>query len=169
MIYFILYLFMEILLSVEIASQIGGLNTFLEVVLTVLIGVFIIKNFKYNLASTMQDFSTGGISLNQLKSRNIFPVVGAILLIIPGFLTDFIGILFQFTFFTDFLTKKESNSANFGNKFGADFGEHSKTSFQTSFQNKDFKTSFKKDEKTEFKYDDDIIDVELSIKPNLDK
>jgi len=160
---------MEILLSVEISSEIGGLNTFLEVALTVLVGIFIIKNFKYNLASTMQDFTTGGISLNQLKSRNIFPVVGAILLIIPGFLTDFIGILFQFAFFTDLLVKKDSNHTGFGNQFGTDFGEHSKADFKTSFQAKDFKTEYKKDEKTDFKYDDDIIDVKTSDKPSLDK
>ena len=141
MIYFIIYLLLETLFSVEISSQIGGLNTFLEIVLSVIIGIYIFKNLKYNLVSTIQDFTTGGIDINQLKSRNIFPIVGAILLIIPGFLTDSIGLLLQFSFFTDLLIKKV-NTPN------THFDD---VEVQDSFQDKNYKPNFK--------YDDDIIDV----------
>lgn len=40
MIYFLLYLLFEVLLSVEIASIIGGLNTFLEIIVSALLGIF---------------------------------------------------------------------------------------------------------------------------------
>jgi len=151
MIYIIIYLLLETLISVEISSQIGGLNTFFEMILTVLIGIFIIKNFKHNLFSTMQDFTTGGIDINQLKSRNIFPMVGAIFLIIPGFLTDFIGVLFQLSFFTDLLVKQRPNPFEYKTEF--------KT--QENFQNMHFQGEFNKSDKKDFKYDDDIIDVEI--------
>lgn len=138
---------METLFSVEISSQIGGLNTFLGIVISVIIGIYILKNLKYNLASTIQEFSTGGIDINQLKSRNIFPIVGAILLIIPGFLTDSIGLLLQFSFFTDLLTRK----AHTPNTHFDD------VEIQDSFQDRNYKPNLK--------YDDDIIDV----KKDLDK
>jgi 2-isopropylmalate synthase/UPF0716 protein FxsA len=108
-IYLIVYLFLEVLISVEISSQIGGLNTFLEILLTALIGIYILRNFQQSLFFNVTEFMGGGISLNQFKSRNIFPFVGAILFIIPGFFTDIIGLLFQFSIFTDLITSSEND------------------------------------------------------------
>lgn len=148
MIYFFIYLLLETLISVEVSSQIGGLNTFLSFILTAFVGVLIFKNFKQNMFSTLKDFQAGGIDVNQLKSRNIFPLLGAILLIIPGFMTDFIGVLFQLSIFTDLLVKKGFKNSNFE---GA-YQNKPQEKYRESFQNHEYKQGFK--------YDENIIDVE---------
>lgn len=109
MIYILVYLFIETLVSVEISSQIGGLNTFLEMILTAGIGIYILRNFKQSLFFNVTEFMGGGISLNQFKSRNIFPFVGAILLIVPGFFSDILGLILQFSIFTDLITSSEDD------------------------------------------------------------
>jgi UPF0716 protein FxsA len=102
MIYFLFYLFVEILFSVEFASLIGGLYTFLEVILSALIGFALIGSFKETLLFNIAELMSGGITLGQFKSRNVFPFLGAILLMLPGFFSDLIGLLFQISFLTDF-------------------------------------------------------------------
>jgi UPF0716 family protein affecting phage T7 exclusion len=103
MIYFLLYLLVEILVSVEFASAIGGLYTFLEVILSALIGIALLGTFKETLLFNIAELMSGGITFSQFKSRNVFPFAGAVLLIIPGFFSDIVGILFQFSILTDFL------------------------------------------------------------------
>lgn len=106
MLYFLLYLFLEVLLSVNISSAIGGLATFFEIIFTALIGIAILINFRKTLVENMSAVSYNCIDLEQFQRLNLFTLFGAILLIIPGFLTDIIGILMQFSVFTSMLVNR---------------------------------------------------------------
>jgi len=106
MIYFLVYLFLEVLLSVNISSAIGGLATFFEIVASALIGVAILVNFRKTLFENMTAVSYNCIDLEQFQKLNLFTLFGAILLIIPGFLTDIIGILLQFSVFTSMIVNR---------------------------------------------------------------
>lgn len=106
MIYFVVYLFLEVLISVNISSYIGGFMTFFEIVLSAFIGIAILVNFRKTLAQNMTAVSYNCIDLKQFQSLNLFTIFGAILLILPGFLTDFIGILMQFSVFTTMLVNR---------------------------------------------------------------
>lgn len=106
MIYFIIYLFLEVLLSVNISSYIGGLMTFFEIIISAFIGIAILVNFRKTLAENMTAVSYNCIDLKQFQSLNLFTIFGAILLILPGFLTDIIGILMQFSVFTTMLVNR---------------------------------------------------------------
>jgi UPF0716 family protein affecting phage T7 exclusion len=105
-IYFLIYLFVEIVLSVEIASQLGGLITFLEVIVTAIIGFFIFRSGGFIVLSNLSRVARGNSDLNSFEKDTLFPFLGAILLIIPGFLTDIIGILLQFGFIKNSLKEK---------------------------------------------------------------
>lgn len=76
MIYFIVYLFLEVLLSVNISSYIGGLNTFFEIILTAFIGISILVNFRKTLVENLTckdgaDMLLGqGILANELFTNN---------------------------------------------------------------------------------------------------
>ncbi|WP_295052094.1 FxsA family protein [Sulfuricurvum sp.] len=96
MIYFLIYLFLEVSLTVEIASRIGGLATFLEIVGSAFFGIFILMNFRHALAENLDALRTRQIDMQGFSNRNILGLLGAILLILPGFLSDVIGILMQF-------------------------------------------------------------------------
>lgn len=103
MIYFIVYLFLEVLVSVNISSAIGGLMTFIEIILSAFIGISILVNFRATLSENIAAVSRNQIDLQEFQSLNLFTLIGAILLIIPGFLTDIIGVMLQFSVFTTML------------------------------------------------------------------
>ena len=99
MIYFIVYLFLEVIISVNISSAIGGVATFFEILISAFIGLMILANFKATLRENFMAVSYNCIDLQQFQSLNLFTIIGAILLIIPGFLTDILGALLQFSIF----------------------------------------------------------------------
>ncbi|MCK4974039.1 MAG: FxsA family protein [Sulfurimonas sp.] len=100
MIYFVVYLFLEVLISVNISSAIGGLATFFEIILSAFFGISILINFRKSLLENMNAVSYSCIDLEQFQRLNLFTILGGILLIIPGFLTDTVGILMQFSALT---------------------------------------------------------------------
>ncbi len=134
MIYFLVYLFLEVIVSVNISSYIGGMMTFFEIIGSALLGIAILVNFRKTLKENLTAVSYNQIDLQQFQSLNLFTLIGAILLIIPGFLTDIIGLLMQFSVFTSMLV----------NRFH----------IKSSNQNTDFKQN-------NIKKDSDVIDVEI--------
>ena len=137
MLYFVLYLFLEVMISVNLSSQIGGFNTFLELMLSAFVGFVLLVNFRATLMENMQAFSMQKIDVQEFQRLNIFAVLGAVFLIIPGFLTDIIGVLLQFSVITKMLV----------NRFTAKSTKQNSTRYtQTQIH----------EEK-----DDDVIDVEI--------
>jgi len=106
MIYFLIYLFLEVVVSVNISSAIGGINTFLELILSAFIGISLLVNFRTTLSENMRSVSMQRIDLQEFQRLNIFVILGAFLLIVPGFLTDIIGVLLQFSVFTKMLVNR---------------------------------------------------------------
>jgi len=137
MLYFVLYLFLEVMISVNLSSQIGGFNTFLELIFSAFVGFVLLVNFRATLMENMQAFSMQKIDVKEFQRLNIFAVLGAVLLIVPGFLTDIIGVLLQFSVLTKMLV----------NRFTAKSTQQNSTRYtQTQIH----------EEK-----DDDVIDVEI--------
>ena len=113
MIYFVLYLFLEVIISVNISSAIGGLMTFAEIMMSAFIGMSILVNFRKTLVENLTAVSYNCIDLEQFQKLNLFTLIGAIFLIIPGFLTDIIGMLMQFSVLTSmFVNRYNVKSAN---------------------------------------------------------
>jgi len=135
MIYFLLYLFLEVIVSVNISSAIGGLNTFLEIVFSAIYGLYILSNFRNTMMENLQAVSYAQIDLEEFQKLNIFTIIGGILLIIPGFLTDIIGLLLQFSAITTMLV----------NRYNMKKKTHDFEQFDT----------------TRYKGEDDVIDVEI--------
>lgn len=93
MIYFLAYLFCEVLVTVEIASRIGGVWTFVEFVLSAMAGIAVIANFRHALAENLVSLQMRQIDVRVFSNRNLMGLGGAALLIVPGFVSDTIGIL----------------------------------------------------------------------------
>jgi len=106
MLYFLLYLFLEVIVSVNISSSIGGLSTFVEILLTAFIGISILVNFRRTLVENMRAVSLSCIDLEEFQKLNLFTLIGAILLILPGFLTDIFGALLQFSVITSMIVNR---------------------------------------------------------------
>ena len=93
MIYFLIYLFLEVMITVEVASRIGGFAMFSEIMVSALIGMAILFNFRTTLLSNVMELKERRISANGFYKRNLLSLLGAILLILPGILTDIMAVI----------------------------------------------------------------------------
>jgi UPF0716 family protein affecting phage T7 exclusion len=95
MIYFIAYLFVEVMLTTQFASFFGGFAMFGEIVLSAFIGIIILFNFRTTLVLNIMELKERRVDTNGFYRRNLLSLLGAILLILPGVLTDVIGLSLQ--------------------------------------------------------------------------
>ena len=148
MIYFFVYLFLEVMISSTISGSIGGLNTFFEILLTAVIGISILKNFKHSLMESITKARSGKITQEEFIKANVGKAIGAVLLIIPGFFTDIIGVMLQFGFLVIIFSKIfkfkppiDPTSTRHPNNFEYDYSKYNNTNYKGK--------------------DDEIIDVEI--------
>ena len=89
---------LELYLLVKVGGQVGALNTVCLIFLTAIIGLYFAKQ------QGLQTLKSGVINLYQNKApiyemiTGISIALAAFLLIVPGFLTDFIGFLLLIPF-----------------------------------------------------------------------
>ena len=114
---------LEIFLMIKLGSKIGALNTLLLIFLTAIIGIYFAK------LEGIKTIQSGFINIYQNKAP-IYEIlsgasiaIAAMLLIVPGFITDFIGFLLLLKptrkiIINNFLSKKNNNE-----KYNKDFIE----------------------------------------------
>ena len=113
---------LEIFIMIKMGAKIGALNTIALIFLTAIIGVYFAR------LQGLQTLKSGMISLYQNKVP-VFELlsgasigIAALLLIVPGFFTDFIGFLLLIPF-----TRKIIFSIALKNKKGVDKNNRSNT------------------------------------------
>ena len=109
---------LEIFLMIKIGSKLGALNTIALIFLTAIVGVYFAR------LQGLQTLKSGMISLyqNKVPVKELLSgasiAMAALLLIIPGFFTDFIGFLLLIPFTRKIIfnialkNKKEVNAKN---------------------------------------------------------
>ena len=96
----------EIYLFIKIGSQIGAFNTVLLILVTAIVGVGYARYEGYNTLKTgMSQLVKNELPVYELISGATL-AFAALLLIIPGFATDLIGILLIVPFTRKFILKK---------------------------------------------------------------
>jgi len=84
----------EIYLFIKIGSQIGAFNTVLLIFLTAFVGLIYVRYEGFNtLKSAIGQVVKNEVPIFEIMSGAAL-VVGAFLLILPGFLTDVLGLIF---------------------------------------------------------------------------
>ena len=123
LIYIICLTIIEIYLFISIGSEIGAFTTILLIFLTAITGVY------YARYEGLKTLKSGFIQLskNESPSYEILSGAGiafaALLLIIPGFLTDLMGFLLIFPFTRKMIFKKFSKKFKDEKNFKKDFIE----------------------------------------------
>tara|TARA_Y100000992_G_C21127253_1_gene424853 strand:+ start:142 stop:570 length:429 start_codon:yes stop_codon:yes gene_type:complete len=111
-IYVICLAIIEIYLFIEIGSEIGAITTILLIFTTAVVGIYYAK---YEGLKTLKSGFTQ-LSKNEPMGYEILSgasiAFAALLLIIPGFLTDIIGFLLIFPISRKFIFKKISKKFN---------------------------------------------------------
>ena len=102
----------EIYLFIKIGSQIGAFNTISLIFLTAIIGIYYAKYEGLNtLKSAIKQTVKNEIPIYEIVSGAAL-AFAAILMIIPGFLTDIVGLLIIFPWTRKFFLKKISKRNN---------------------------------------------------------
>ena len=106
----------EIYLFIKIGSQIGPLNTIMLVFITAFLGLIYARYEGFNtLRSGVSQLVKNEIPINEIISGAAL-TFAAFLLILPGFLTDFIGLLIIFPLTRKLIFKKVSNKQSSNNQ-----------------------------------------------------
>ena len=110
--------FVEIYLFIKIGSQIGAFNTISLIIITAVVGLYYAKYEGLNtLRSAVSQLVKNEIPINEIISGAAL-AFAALLMILPGFLTDAIGLLIIFPwtrniFLKKITIKKKNNNKNF--------------------------------------------------------
>ena len=98
----------EIYLFIKVGSQIGALNTILLILVTAVVGIWYARYEGFNtLRSGMSQLVKNELPLYEIVSGAAI-AFAALLLILPGFATDIIGILLVFPFSRKIILRKYS-------------------------------------------------------------
>ena len=110
----------EIYLFIKVGSQIGALNTILLILVTAIVGIWYARYEGFNtLRSGMSQLVKNELPLYEIVSGAAI-AFAALLLIMPGFATDIIGILLVFP-----ITRKIILS-RYSKKYSPKKGDHKK-------------------------------------------
>lgn len=87
------YLFLELYFSLSVGEDIGFLWSVIWIVTTFFIGMGLLKNAHITLMKNMQSVSLGKLNAQSFHDASLSYFVGAMLLIIPGVFSDFLGVM----------------------------------------------------------------------------
>ena len=91
---FIIIPIIEISIFITIGSNIGILNTIAIILITALVGIFLVRRQGIKLLFDAQKNLSQGIMPTEEIKGGIFLLISGLLLITPGFFTDCIGFVF---------------------------------------------------------------------------
>lgn len=134
-----LYVYIEISIFIQVAHVLGVLLTLILVIFTSVIGMSLVRNQGFKNFLLMQQKMATGESPAAEMIKSVSLIIGGILLIIPGFFTDFLGLLLLFPPVQKLLTLKLMPHLRFNRMPGGGFstGPGNGETFDGEFQRKD--------------------------------
>ena len=105
MLYFLIFFFLEIFVTIEVGAYLGGFMTILEIIFSFILGMLFLQSLKVSFIETMMNMARNNISKELILVGNLLSFIGCILLMLPGILSDFIGLLFQISLFDNLVVK----------------------------------------------------------------
>ena len=109
---FLIFIFVpiiEISIFISIGSKIGVLNTISIILVTAIVGIFLVRRQGLSLLFNAQKNMRDGIFPSQEIKGAIFLLISGLLLITPGFFTDCIGFAMFLKPVQNFVTLKAKN------------------------------------------------------------
>ena len=109
---FLLFIFIpiiEIAIFISIGSNIGILNTVAIILITALVGIFLVRRQGMSLLFNAQKNMSQGIMPAEEIKGGIFLLISGLLLITPGFFTDCIGFAMFLKPVQNFVAKQAKN------------------------------------------------------------
>lgn len=135
---FFLYVYVEISIFIQVAHVFGVLMTLVLVIFTSVIGMSLVRNQGFKNFMLMQQKMAAGESPAVEMIKSVSLIIAGFLLLLPGFFTDFLGLLLLLPPVQKHLTLKLMPHLRFskmpgGFSAGGDNGQ----TFDGEFQRKD--------------------------------
>ena len=113
---FLLLPIIELIIFIEVGSFIGSFNVIISIIFTIFLGYYLIKSKIKNITFSMMSISNIQDMYQQYES-SIYSFLAGVLLIVPGYLTDLIGLILLLPFLRPQLSnyfnfKRQSNRSN---------------------------------------------------------
>jgi len=100
------YLFLETYVSLHMLESIGALWATVWTFATILLGSALLKNSPYTIFGNMQSLQRGKLDIRKFQDATTSYLLGSLLLIVPGVLSDFMGIgALLYTVYLQFVAK----------------------------------------------------------------
>ena len=94
LILFLLVPVTELYILIEVGKKIGGLTTIGVIILTGIIGAYLVKSQGFMILRKIQNDLNEGIMPGDSLIQGAIILAGGILLLTPGFVTDILGFIF---------------------------------------------------------------------------
>ncbi len=128
--------YIEITLFIQVAQAIGVLFTLLLVILTSFIGVSLVRTQGMKILAQMQLKIANGESPAAEMIKSVSILLAGFLLLLPGFFTDFLGLLLLLPPIQNSLTLRLLPYLRF-QRSGGGFGSQGGETFEGEFKRKD--------------------------------
>ena len=91
---FVPLLIIEIVIFLKVASFIGSLNTVILVMFTSALALLILRDISGKIINGLKESLTQRVNPAPQITSGFFKLIAGLLLFLPGFMSDFIGLLF---------------------------------------------------------------------------
>jgi len=119
MFFIIPFFFLELYLSLKTGESIGFFGSLFWIVITFMIGSVLLKSSPYAIMGNMKSMQQGKLDMKKFQDASMSYFLGAILLMIPGVLSDLMGIFsLLYTFYLQFIAKITPEQTNFNQNKG---------------------------------------------------
>lgn len=134
-----LYVYIEISIFIQVAHVLGVLLTLLLVIFTSFIGMSLVRNQGFKNLLQMQQKMAAGESPAAEMTKSVSLIISGLLLILPGFFTDLLGLLLLLPPVQKHLTLKLLPHLRFSRTPGGGFsaGAGGGNTFDGEYQRKD--------------------------------
>ena len=92
---FFLYVYIEISIFIQVAHVLGVFMTLLLVIFSSVVGMSLVRNQGFKNFLLMQQKMAAGESPAAEMIKSVSLIIAGLLLLLPGFFTDFLGLLLQ--------------------------------------------------------------------------
>ena len=107
------FLLLELYISLKVGESIGFLWSAIWIVVTMVIGIKLLHSSPLALMGNFSAMAQGKLSMKHFENAATFYLIGAVLLIIPGVLSDILGLIALFyTFYLQFVAKMKPEQPN---------------------------------------------------------
>ncbi|APZ04204.1 membrane protein FxsA [Kosakonia cowanii] len=134
---FFLYVYIEISIFIQVAHVFGVLMTLILVLFTSVIGMSLVRNQGFKNLMAMQQKMAAGESPAAEMIKSVSLVIAGLLLLLPGFFTDFLGLLLLVPPVQKLITLKLMPHLRFSRGPGAGAGFGGGDTFEGEYQRKD--------------------------------